>query len=351
VARLVLYRGKWYAAVQTADGIRRTSLRTADRATAERRLADAIKKPDTAEIAEAVALHLARCEGKASLPAMKYAWAALKPTFGALRIDQITPERCLAYSRTRKRQGVSNGTVIKELAFLRSAVRRTPAGTAARFEMPSTPPPTERWITEAEAERLMAELVDPHLRLFTILALTTAARSGAILDLTWDRVDLERRQIALGRAQEGRKRRAVVPINETAFAALEAAQRVSTSVFVVEYAGRQIKSIKKGFREAARRAGLDDVTPHVLRHTAATWMVQKGIPIEQVAKYLGHSDPRITYRVYAKHAPDYLRAAAAAVEFKGGVFRTPERETVNAARTKGPAKSHKTNAKDGKSKG
>lgn len=351
MARLVLYRGKWYAAVQTPDGIRRTSLRTSDRATAERRLADATKRPDTAEIAEAVAAHLVRCEGKASLPAMKYAWAALKPTFGALRIDQITPERCLTYRRTRKRQGVSDGTVIKELAFLRSAVKRTANGASARFEMPASPPPTERWITEDEAEALMGELTDPHLRLFTILALTTAARSGAILDLTWDRVDMTRRQIALGKAQEGRKRRAVVPVNDTAFAALQAAQSVSTCEFVVEYAGRQIKSIKKGFREAAKRAGLDDVTPHVLRHTAATWMVQKGIPIEQVAKYLGHSDPRITYRVYAKHAPDYLKAAAAAVEFKGGVFRTPERNSVNTGRTNGTRKASKMKAKDGKSNG
>lgn len=209
MARLVLYRGKWCAAVQTPDGIRRTSLRTSDRATAERRLADATKRPDTAEIAEAVAAHLVRCEGKASLPAMKYAWAALKPSFGAIRIDQITPERCLIYRRTRKRQGVSDGTIIKELAFLRSAVKRTANGASARFEMPASPPPTERWITEDEAEALMGELADSHLRLFTILALTTAARSGAILDLTWDRVDMARRQIALGPPQEGRKRRAV----------------------------------------------------------------------------------------------------------------------------------------------
>lgn len=230
-------------------------------------------------------------------------------------------------------------------------MKRTGHGNAARFEMPATPPPRERWITEDEAGALMAELVDPHLRLFTILALTTAARSGAILDLTWGRVDMARRQIALGSPQEGRKRRAVVPINNTAFAALEAAQSVSTCEYVVEYAGRQVKSIKKGFREAARRAGLDDVTPHVLRHTAATWMVQQGVPIEQVAKYLGHSDPRITYRVYAKFAPDYLKAAAAAVEFKGGVFRTPERNTVNAGRTNGTRKASKAKAKDGKSKG
>ena len=44
-------------------------------------------------------------------------------------------------------------------------------------------------------------------------------------------------------------------------------------------------------------------------------MAQAGIPMIEIARYLGHSNPAITYRVYAKHTPDYLKSAAAAVEF------------------------------------
>jgi integrase len=348
VARLVLYRGKWYAA-ETRDGktVRR-ALRTSDRATAERRLADLTRKPDTTAIIDAAEAHLARCAGKASLPAMMHAWKALKPTFASYRVDQITPELCARYRAKRLKQGVTDGTVLKELSFLRSAVRKTKAGAQAVFEMPPQPPPQDRWLTEAEVTRLVAAMPDGHLRLFTILAVTTAARSGALLDLTWDRVDLERRQIALGEPQEGRKRRAVVPINDTAFAALRAAQQASASDYVIDYAGRQVASIKKGFREAAKRAGLEGVTPHMLRHTAATWMAQKGVPMIEIARYLGHSNPAITYRVYAKHTPDYLLNAAAAVELKGVFLGTREPETVNAGRTKGAKRKAETNRKDRK---
>lgn len=287
---------------------------------------------------DAAEAHLSRTASKSSAPALKYAWAALKPTFGNLRIDQITPELCARYRKTRHQQGASDGTVIKELSFLRAAARKTAQGHLARFEMPPQPPPVDRWLTKDEMSQLLAEMVDQHLHLFTTLALTTAGRSGALLDLTWDRVDFVRRQIALGEQQEGRKRRAVVPINDTAMAALRAAYDVRASEHVIEWGGKKVGSIKKGFREAAKRAGLEGVTPHVLRHTAATWMAQAGVPMIEIARFLGHSNPQITYRIYAKHTPDYLRTAASAVEFQGGVFRTSEPKAVNTNRTKAQKK-------------
>jgi integrase len=82
---------------------------------------------------------------------------------------------------------------------------------------------------------------------------------------------------------------------------------------VVEHGGQPVASVKTGTRAAARRAGLPGVTPHVLRHTAATWMVMRGVPIEEVARLLGHRDSRTTQRVYAKHSPDYLRRAVDAL--------------------------------------
>lgn len=75
-----------------------------------------------------------------------------------------------------------------------------------------------------EDARLIAADCEPHIRLAILLMLTTAARVGAVLDLTWDRVDMERGQINLRVDQEGpRKGRAVVPINGTLRAALTAA--------------------------------------------------------------------------------------------------------------------------------
>ena len=60
-------------------------------------------------------------------------------------------------------------------------------------------------------------------------------------------------------------------------------------------------------------AGLENVTPHTLRHTVATLLVRAGVPLIEVSKLLGHKDSRITERVYAKFSPDYLLRATEAL--------------------------------------
>jgi integrase len=67
-------------------------------------------------------------------------------------------------------------------------------------------------------------------------------------------------------------------------------------------------------KRAAVRAGVPWVTPHVFRHTAAVWMAEAGVPMPEIAAYLGHSDSRTTERVYAKFSPAYLRKASRALE-------------------------------------
>jgi integrase len=96
--------------------------------------------------------------------------------------------------------------------------------------------------------------------------------------------------------------------------ALERAYEARRGNFVVEWAGERVKSVKKGFAEACRRAGLAGVTPHTLRHTAATWMAEAGVPMRQISLCLGHTSTAVTERVYAKHTPDYLRDAVAALD-------------------------------------
>jgi integrase len=88
-----------------------------------------------------------------------------------------------------------------------------------------------------------------------------------------------------------------------------------TSHFV-EWQGAPIKSVKTGFKHAVKIAGLwGKVTPHTLRHTAATWLMQRGVPIWQAAGYLGMSAEMIE-RTYGHHHPDYMRAAAQAITSK-----------------------------------
>jgi integrase len=103
-------------------------------------------------------------------------------------------------------------------------------------------------------------------------------------------------------------------MTDTLVAVLTASKKTALTNYVVEYAGEKITSIKKAFGRAVIRAGLTNVHPHDMRHTAAVWMASEGIPMTQIAQYLGHRDSRVTERVYARFAPDHLRNAAAALE-------------------------------------
>lgn len=258
-------------------------------------------------------------DGRRVATAMGFEWKAIGPHFGHYKPDQITDELCRAYTSKRRAEGKQDGTIWTELGHLRSvmnwAEQRRIIAHAPAIERPAKPKPKERHLTRTEAARLV-EAADGHVKLAVLLMLSTAARVGAVLDLTWNRVDLERRQIVLALPDATtRKGRATVPINATLMAALTAAKQAALSNYVVEWAGGRIASIKTGFNAAVERAGLEDVTPHTLRHTAAVWMVEAGISFDEVAQFLGHSNPSITFKVYGRFSPTHLRKAADVLDF------------------------------------
>jgi integrase len=306
--RVQLYRGRYYAVWREHGQTKRRALRADNRADAERTLADQLRKPTGKTVADIVKVYLEEKSGARSHEAMRYSWKALEPHFGHYRPDQITPALCKAYAKSRK---VSAGTIIKDLGMLRTALK----GKGAEIWLPSSPPPRDRYLTRSEFDRLIKATSLPHIRLFIALALATGGRAGAILGLTWDRIDFGKGQIRLADGSTGGKGRAAVPMNASVRTALETAYKGRTGDWVIEWGGRPVRSVKRAFREACARAKLEAVTPHVLRHTAAVWMIEAGASITEVAQYLGHSDTRTTFRVYARHSPDHLRNAAKALEF------------------------------------
>ena len=83
---------------------------------------------------------------------------------------------------------------------------------------------------------------------------------------------------------------------------------------MVEYDDARVVKLRRSFATACRKAGLgDDVTPHTLRHTCATWMAQRHVPTFEAAGFLGMSEETFN-RVYAKQDPDYQRHAVAAFD-------------------------------------
>jgi integrase len=246
---------------------------------------------------------------------LRDAWKALKPVFGALRPDQVSRIVCRDYVAQRRRAGRAPGTIRKELSTLRAALRWADKNTPAIVELPAGSAPKEHHLTRPEVTKLIDGAEQFHIKLFIVLLIATGARKGAVLDLTWDRVDFQRGIIRLSSGTETRKGRATVPMTERAQTMLEQARQAALTDNVIEWAGKSVKSTRKGFDAAVLRAGLGgEVTPHVLRHTAAVWMAEGGRPMEEIAQYLGHTDVRTTYRIYARFSPNHLRQAAAFLE-------------------------------------
>lgn len=248
--------------------------------------------------------------------ALKYSVKALKKQLGELKPENLVPDTIRTYAIKRK---ASNGTILRDVGVLRAALEwavRNKAITRDQCSEIANPVPTpkgrERWITRDEANALIKACHQPHLRLFVILGIMTGARSSALLELTWDRVDFNKGLVDLGEGH-GNKRRAIVPMNADLRRALESAKEMSCTDFVVEYAGRQVGTIKNGFESACGRAKIKGVTPHILRHTCATWQVMAGISYEKIGKMLGDTAETIE-RIYGHHHPEFLRKGSKALE-------------------------------------
>jgi len=240
------------------------------------------------------------------------AWKRLCPHFGALRPDQVSRDACREYTAARTKAGVTAGTIARELSTLAAGLHW--GGHAPVIEKPSSGKVDPRHLTRAEFARLWAVSMPPHLRVYLAVAITTGARSQAILELTWLQVDLERRQIDLGTGW-GNKKRAITPISDSALPVLVEAKARARTPYVVEYADRPVGSIRTGLDGALRRAGLPMGGPRMLRHTAAVWMAQAGVPMAEIAEHLGHTNTALTARHYARFGPDHLQRGAKALNW------------------------------------
>ncbi|WP_417790325.1 tyrosine-type recombinase/integrase [Terasakiella pusilla] len=354
-------KGTWF--IQWFEhGRRRTkSTRTECRADAEKALAEFIigqepvgpRDPVQRQITDVLtayatekAIHAKDSERIA------YTIEALVPFWAGLTVSDVKESTCRKYAKER---GLSDGTIRRELATLRAAInydfQQGNLTQSVFVWMPPKPEHKDRWLTRREAAKLLHHSrcfyykshpskdglwqTRPgrlYLPLFILLAIYTGQRKEAILSLRWPQIDLERGLIDFNPA--GRKRtkkgRPIIKIPRRLMTFLKLArQRGTDTGYVVNNQGKPIKDIKKSFKNAAVDAGFiveehindkgekvykTDVTPHVLRHTCASWLVQKGVSFAKVAAYLGHDDSRTTEKIYAHHAPDYHDDAIAAFD-------------------------------------
>src|SRR5262245_33721688 len=256
-------------------------------------------------------------------PATSAPWriGALATFWEGRSVAEVTKQTCAGYVRARER---SAGTSRRELGVLRAAINYAHAeGRLTRtvsVHLPESTEPRDRWLTRKEvAVLLRATLREPRVRLylplFVLVAIYTGARKEAILSLRWSQVDLAAGRINFNApgARRTNKRRARIPIPSKLLPHLRRARQRGTEIgFVIHENGARLKDVKRGFASACRRANLEGVSPHTLRHTCATWLMQAGVNIWDASGFTGMTVETLQ-RVYAHHHPDHLRDPAQAL--------------------------------------
>jgi integrase len=243
----------------------------------------------------------------------------------------------------------------RELEDLRAAInyhrREGLCSEIVSVMLPERAGARERWLTRSEAARLLwaawrarqvmrdeetLRAVGRHVARFILVGLYTGTRSaaicGAALMPTVGRghVDLEHGvfyRLAIGRRQT-KKRQPPVKLPPRLLAHMRrwAAHGLARKA-VVEWNGKPVESVRRGFAAAVQAAGLgSDVTPHILRHTCATWLMQSGVNLWDAAGFLGMTVQQLE-KGYGHHHPDYQEEAASAL---GGQYGA--RNTVNKTR-------------------
>lgn len=284
--------------------------------------------------------------------------------WGGRMLSDVTGETCRAYVEHRqtvelarrhtakhKARGTprppSTGGARRDLEDLRAAINHhSKEGLhrgVVKVALPEKGKPRERWLTRSEAARLLWACwrareeqtrhrgVDKgkvlptdkrplrHVARFILLGLYTGSRAAALAAASPTRaegrayVDLDHGifyRLAEGQ-RATKKRQPPVPVPPHLLAHMRRwHEKGIAGEHFVQWNGKPVMSVKTAFGSAVGKAGLEGtVTPHTLRHTAATWLMQNGVPIWTAAGFLGMS-PEMVERTYGHHHPDYLAEAA-----------------------------------------
>jgi integrase len=197
----------------------------------------------------------------------------------------------------------------------------------------------DRVLTPEEAQTLVASALagDPHISLFVRIAFATAARHMAILDLEWARVDFDANTIEFDldlppdpMSKAWRKGRAKVYMGAALRAALELAKKGRRCDHVIEHGGKRLVTVRAGFFNAVKRAGLawqepdpknpqrmlwtTDCTPHTIRHTVLTWLEEGKVDPRRAQQLAGHKDLDTTQSIYQHPDAAMLKEAVELLE-------------------------------------
>jgi integrase len=247
-------------------------------------------------------------------PKEKHCLNNLRPYWGALNVSDINAARCREYAKGRPPVAAR-----RDLETLRAAVNlwdkhvhtieRKPV-----VVLPERPASRTRSLTRSHVARLLwAARRTPHLVRFILLGFYTGSRSGALLDLRWEWVDITRgilHRREPGTADSKTKRRPPIKLGRRIGTHLARWRRLDGlgAEYVIHYNGAKVGKLRRSWATACQRAGVS-ASPHDLRRTKATIFMSAGADPVIAAAALGMS-LKMYVEVYGQHHPDVLTGIA-----------------------------------------
>ncbi|MCC6609604.1 MAG: site-specific integrase [Burkholderiales bacterium] len=156
-----------------------------------------------------------------------------------------------------------------------------------------------RFLDDGERARLLATCRTSswsRLSLLVLMAVTTGARRGELLALTWRDLDLEKRHAYVRTSKNGEPRMLVLVAPVLAEIERIRSRRADDFVFASDKRPGRAMRIERAFREACAAARIEDFRFHDLRHTAASYLAQNGASLIEIADTLGHKQLQMVRR-------------------------------------------------------
>jgi integrase len=307
------------------DNGKQISTGTTDMATAEKALAAHVTakysrmaantKRDTDQIpvADVVALYARNVLPNVADTNAKFRLKRVLAFFGDKTLADINGQLCRDYAK----QSSTDAMARRDLEDLRSAINHhRKEGLHDRIVsivLPPRRPPRERWLERWEAARLLRlawrRPACKQVARFILLALYTGRRASVVCSASFKRepgrpwVDTQRGYLwPPERARVTNKRNPPIPLPGKLLVHLRAWERNGMRYVV----GRN--RVDQTIKRLSLLAGLEPVSPHCLRHTAATWLMQAGVDLWEAGRFLGMTT-RTLESTYGHHRPEHLSGA------------------------------------------
>lgn len=250
----------------------------------------------------------------------------LKPFFGLQRLETITAFTVDRYKKRRSDAGATNGTINRELATLSHLLNRTVEWRWVKA-LPCRVKKLEESagriivLSDKQAGALLKAAIsdqDPYCWLFIAFGLNTAMRHSEILRSRFDQLDFDHNRLFIPQAKAGAREQPITPeLAKILRKEREGSDDQDGWIFPSPRPNACLKGhrdrMDKPYRRAVIRAGLDpeQVTPHVMRHTAITNLVQAGVDLPTIQRISGHKTLTMVLRyahIHGTHIDQAIKA-------------------------------------------